>query len=59
MKRVKIKIDRLHSERLLSGKNVAIKVPAGADVVQIQLTVVPEDSSFAKVLDVFLNGRPA
>ena len=59
MKRVKIKIDRLHSEWLLSGKNVAIKVPAGADVVQIQLTVVPEDSSFAKVLDVFFNGRPA
>ena len=56
--KVKIQIDLKHSMALVSGKPIAIKVPKNATIVQIRLTPVRDDS-FAKVLDVFFNGRPA
>lgn len=59
MKRIKIQIDQAHSLNLLRGQSIAIKVPAGAGVIQLRLTKPVEPDSFAKVLDVFFNGRPA
>jgi hypothetical protein len=58
MKRVKVQIDPAHSRKLIAGDAIAIKVPKGAEAIEIRLATVPRDS-FAKVIDVFFNGRPA
>jgi hypothetical protein len=61
VKRIKIQIDRQHAAALLQGKAIAFKIPAGAQVLQLQLAegFPPTPHSFAKLLDVFFNGRPA
>jgi hypothetical protein len=59
--RVKLQIDTAHSEGLMRGKPMTIKVPLGAK--QIELCLSHRDpmqlDSFAKALDVFFNGRSA
>jgi len=59
MKRAKVRIDSAHSRKLIEGKPIAIKVPKGADVIELRLLLVDRDDSFAKLVDVFFNGRPA
>jgi hypothetical protein len=59
--RVKLQIDAAHSRRLVRGEPVTIKVPLGAKLVQLRLTHIDPEKldSFAKICDVFFNGRPA
>lgn len=61
MKRAKVRIDKEHTLRLMAGKPIAIKVPEGADVIQLELAQVAgaAPDSWAKLCDVFFNGRPA
>ena len=58
---VKLKIDAAHSERLVRGKAVTIKVPLGAKLIELRLSHSDPAKldSFAKLCDVFFNGRPA
>jgi hypothetical protein len=58
VKRTKIQIDAAHSRKLVIGQPIAIKVPRGAEIIELRLTKQPADS-FAKLVDVFFNGRPA
>lgn len=63
MKRVKMGIDSEHAKALLAGKKIAIKVPPGAEVIELSMSFAvkydgPLDG-MAKVIDVFFNGRPA
>ena len=67
MTTAKIRIDRKHSDRLLKGESVAIKVPHGATAIQLQLdpsvSVVygksrfESSNSFAEVIDTFLDRK--
>jgi hypothetical protein len=60
--RVRVRIDVGHTLDLLDGKPVAIAVPKGCEVLEIQLhrsAVPPASNSFAKLVDVFFNGRRA
>jgi hypothetical protein len=59
MKRAKVSIDVPHSQKLLEGKAVAIKVPPGAQVIELRLAAASDKFSFAQLCDVFFNGRPA
>jgi hypothetical protein len=57
VKRVKVQIDEKHTRELLAGKPIAIRIPADAQVLEIRTATFPD--RFAKLLDVFFNGRPA
>lgn len=57
--RVAIEIDREHSRKLAAGRPVTIRVPNGATELTIQCAQPPQTNSFAEVIDVFFNGRPA
>jgi hypothetical protein len=59
--RVKLNIDAAHSRKLVRGEPVTIKVPLGAKLITLRLSHVDpvKQDSFAKVLDVFFNGRSA
>lgn len=61
MKRVKVKIDVEHTLDLIAGEPIAIKVPKGAEILELLPARLPRGArdSFAHVCDVFLNGRPA
>jgi len=60
VKRLTIVIDEAHSLQLMRGESIAIKVPPNTPVLQLRLaTLASTPDSFAKVLDVFFNGRPA
>jgi len=56
--RVTVLIDAEHSKKLMTGERIAIKVPANARVIELQLTKVASDS-LVKLIDVLFNGRPA
>lgn len=44
----------------MRGETIAIKVPPNTSVLQLRLAMVAQTpDSFAKVLDVFFNGREA
>lgn len=58
-KRVTVKIDRKHSLKLAHGEPITIKVPKDATELTLRCAAGPRDSTFAEVLDVFFNGRPA
>ena len=64
-KRLKIGINAEHAKRLIAGKPVAIKVPAGTEIVELSFSfpVVQGDKSLfdgiTKTMDVFFNGRSA
>jgi hypothetical protein len=62
-KRSKLQIDAKHSRQLVTGKPIAIVVPKGAEVIEIQLDrgvlAQRRESTFAEVCDVFFNGRAA
>jgi len=60
MKRPTIQIDQEHTRKLLRGETIAIKIPSNTPVLQLRLYNHGEPTdSFAKILDVFFNGRPA
>jgi hypothetical protein len=59
MKRIKIQIDEAHTVQIVSGRAIAIKVPKGADVIELKLSPAVVQDSFAKLVDVFFNGRKA
>jgi hypothetical protein len=58
---VKLQIDAAHSQKLVRGKPVTIKVPVGAKQIELRLSHSDPAKldSFAKICDVFFNGRPA
>jgi len=58
---VKLRIDAPHSRKLMRGEPVTIKVPLGARLITLRLSHrdPAERDSFAKILDVFFNGRSA
>jgi hypothetical protein len=55
--KIKLQIDERHTRELLTGKPIAIKVPRGATVLEIRTAAISD--RFAKLIDVFFNGRPA
>lgn len=56
-KRVTVRIDKAHSVKLISGETIAIKVPKGTEVLQLELA---ESRNYvAEWMDVFFNGRKA
>lgn len=58
----RLKIDREHSLKLLMGQPVTIKVPPNAARLELRLDLAKSprhDDSFAKICDVFFNGRRA
>ena len=57
--RAKLYIDAPHAAQLVRGKAIAIKVPKGAEVLELRLAEPPRPDSFAKLCDVFFNGRQA
>ncbi len=59
--RLKLRIDAAHSLKLVRGEPVVVKVPMGTRQVELRLShAEPEKlDSFAKICDVFFNGRPA
>jgi hypothetical protein len=62
-KRVKIGIDSEHAKKLLAGKQIAITIPQGAQVLELSFSFPikaegPLDG-IAKLVDVFFNGRSA
>lgn len=63
MKIVRVQIDARHAQKLLEGGAVTIKVPAGAEALQLNIKVpvlqVGERNYLAEVMDVFFNGRKA
>lgn len=64
-KRIKIGINAEHAKKLMAGQSIGIKVPSGAEVVELSFSFPVTrggDSLFdgiAKTMDVFFNGRPA
>ena len=60
MKIVKLQIDTEHTLLLLEGKTVAVKLPAGTEVVELRIVPQAKDTNdFVKLVDVFFNGRKA
>jgi hypothetical protein len=59
--RLKLRIDAAHSRKLMRGEAVTVKVPMGTRQVELRLSHVDPVrlDSFAKLCDVFFNGRPA
>jgi hypothetical protein len=59
--KAQIVIDEKRARMLLDGKVVTVRIPANSESLQIRLQKPSECDSFnfAKVLDVFFNGRPA
>lgn len=64
LKTVTVRIDANHAAQLLAGRTVAIKVPDGADILEIVAEPLPASAApifhgLAKLADVFFNGRKA
>lgn len=58
--KVKVKIDTEHTIQLMEGKPIAVKIPSGATVLELQIVPQSKDGdSLAKIIDVFFNGRSA
>lgn len=56
--KAQVLIDEKRARMLLDGKVLTVRIPVNATSLQIRLQK-PESDSFAKILDVFFNGRPA
>lgn len=61
MKRVKIRLDVPHTLELMAGNPIAIKIPKGAEVLELQPAKIEKSfqSELVKLCDVVFNGRPA
>lgn len=60
----KLRIDPNHALKLMRGDKITIKVPKGAEAVELHLAMLPfplkqERNEWAEIVDVFFNGRPA
>ena len=59
MGRTRLQIDTEHATKLIRGESIAVKVPRDTDVLEIRLAKPYDGDSFAKLVDVFFNGRSA
>ena len=63
MKRVKLRLGTSAIVKLMTGEPVAVKLPIGASILELQSDLPQRSSesrgSLAELLDVFFNGRPA
>lgn len=56
---MKLQIDTKHATELIRGKAIAIKIPKDTEVIELRLAGPYNPDSFAKLMDVFVNGRSA
>lgn len=63
MKRHKVRLDAKHALDIVRGKPIALKIPAGCEVLEIHVERQKDDrqtsTSVERLADILFNGRPA